>query len=639
VRGAALAGGLRRTYLQLDPRSLGLGRIALGLALLWDLLRRVPVLRDFYSNLGLIPNHTVLWRPPHPRLFSVFFMSSLPEESALWFLFAFACFFCLLIGYRTRLAQVLSFVMATSLHNRILFAENWGAVALAVLMVWTMFLPLGQRFSVDAVRTSLRARRGETPEQLAAGLPPPDMRATTSLAVLGLLLQIGVIYWFNFASKTGATWRDGSAIHYVLHQERIVTPVGLLVREHLPYAATQLLTKATLAIEAMVPFLVLTPLFWRWTRFAAALLLLGLHGSIALLVNLGIFSGAMCAFLPYLLTDAQWALAARLVPKRGRTRDVFYDVDCGVCWAVVRVLARLDVHHRLRWISNRDLTALPAGADPALLERTILVVDPARDRRWTRAEAFAEIFGALPLGRWWAWPLRLPLVRAAAGRAYDAFARNRTAISEWLGLAACGVPAAGPASPRPAPQPDETPLRDWLRARLPVGREVGAAIVFLTLAAGVSVSNPSLPSALRLRHRPVWMIAAVDYTDLSEGWGMFAPEAPRTDQTITIDAVTRSGRHVDPYNEVAGRTAQLPVGDVPVRLGYDSFFIDYTLQIPDAPIYYQALIEWVLRYPERTGRGGDEIKSFDAYVVQHDSPPPGETTPTHVRKRRFLHYP
>jgi len=637
VRGA-LADRLRRTYLQIDPRSLALGRIGLGLALLWDLLRRVPRLRDFYSNLGLIPNHTVLWRPPFPRIFSVFFMASLPEESALWFGFAFVCFFCLLIGYRTRLAQALSFVMATSLHNRILVAENWGSVALAVLMAWTLFLPLGRRFSVDAVRASLRGRPDETPEQLAAGVPPADLRATTSLAALGLLLQIGVIYWFNFAHKTGQTWHDGTAIHYVLQQERIVTRVGLLVREHLPFAVTRFLTEATLLIEASVPFLVLTPIFWRWSRFVAALLLLGLHGSIALLVNLGIFSGAMCAFVPFLLTDAQWALAGRLVPRRGRARDVFYDVDCGVCWAVVRVLARLDVYGRLRWISNRDTAALPEGTDPALLERTILVVDPARHRRWTRAEAFAEIFGALPLGRLWAWPLRLPLVRGLAGRAYDAVARNRTVISASLGLAACGV-APAPGARRPAPEPAESPLRDWLRARGPLAREVGAALLFVTLGAGVLASNPSLPEALRLARRPNWMLAVVDYTNLKEGWGMFAPEAPRTEQTVSIDAVTREGRHVDPYNEVAGRTAQLPMRDVPVRLGYDSFFTDYTLQLPNAPIYHQALIEWVLRYPDRTGHAGDEIKSFDAYVVEHDSPAPGESKPTHVRRRRFLHFP
>src|SRR6185312_7613007 len=60
----------------------------------------------------------------------------------------------------------------------------------------------------------------------------------------------------------------------------------------------------------------------------------------------------------------------------GRARTVFYDVDCGACWAIVRVLARMDVWKRLRWVPNTDTAALPPGIDPALLDRTMLVFDP-----------------------------------------------------------------------------------------------------------------------------------------------------------------------------------------------------------------------------------------------------------------------
>jgi predicted DCC family thiol-disulfide oxidoreductase YuxK len=633
---------LRDIYLRIDTRSLALGRIALGLVLIADLLRRIPWVRYFYSNAGLLPNHTVLWRPPFPRIFSVFFMASLPEESSLLFWVCFFCFFCFLIGYRTKLFHLLSFALTTSLHNRIIFAENWGGVAMGVLIVWTAFLPLGRRFSVDALLASLRARPHETTDDLAAGVPPPDTRpASPSLAALGLLLQIAAIYGFNFLHKSGVTWRDGSAVHYVLYQERIVTWLGVWVRTHVPYSVTKLLTYGTLVVEASAPFLMLTPIFWRWTRFAAALLLVGLHTSIALVVNLGIFSAAMLAFQPFLLTDAQWRLFNRWVPRKGRARTVFYDADCGVCTAVVRVVARMDTHRRLRWISNRDPAALPAGVEPGLLDRTILVVDPARERRWTRSDAFAEIFAALPLGRLWAWPLRLPLVRSLAGRGYDLFARHRTAISIWLGLAACGVPA--PRLPGAAEAIDETPLptplRAWISARLSWPREILAALVFVTLAADVSVANPAVPSALRFEHRPEWMVAAVMYPHLFEGWSLFSPEAPLNDETVYVDAVTRDGRHVDPYNEVGSRVANVPLDDVPVRLGNSSFWCDYTLRIPDAGVLHQALLEWILRYPERTERPADTIVKFDAYVVEHDSPRPGETEPTRARKRRFLSWP
>ncbi len=668
MTGAGLAerlkAGWKRTYLQIDLRSLALGRIFFGLVLIGDLLRRVPWLRDFYSNAGLIPNHTVLWRPPFPRIFSFLFMASLPEESAVWFGIAFVCFFCFTIGYRTKLFHLLSFVMMTSLHNRIAFAENWGSVAMAVLIIWTAFLPLGRRFSVDAIRASLRARPDETPEQLAAGVPPPDARQTTSLAALGLLLQIAIIYWFNFVHKTGPTWRDGTAVHYVLWQERIVTWLGVQIRTHLPYAFTKLLTEGTLVIEASAAFLILSPIFWRWTRFAAALLVFGLHVGIAAMVNLGIFSYAMMAFEPFLVTEAQWTLFARLVPTRGRARTVFYDVDCGVCWAVIRVLARMDVHRRLRFVPNTDTAALPAGVDAELLERTILVVDPTRARRWTRADAFVEIFGALPLGRLWAWPLRLPLVRTVAGRAYDAFARNRTRISIWFGLAACGVarppevvatdvqsiafgdPERVPAPPRdglrqaePGSVHAETPLRAWVRAQGPFVREVLAAVVFIVLAGEASVANPAVPAVLRFEHRPDWMVAAVMYPHVFEGWSLFSPDAPLTDETVYVDAVTRDGRHVDPYNQVGSRVADIPIDRVPVRLGHDSFWCDYTLRIPYSGVYHQALLEWILRYPERTGNPNDTITKFDVYVVEQQSPKPNETAPTRPHKRVFFRWP
>jgi predicted DCC family thiol-disulfide oxidoreductase YuxK len=643
VNRQAIKAELSRTYLELDPRTLALGRIFFALVLIGDLLRRIPRINEFYTNGGVLPNHTVLWRPAVSRLFSFFYMVSLPEEAAIGFAICFFCFFCFLIGWRTRLFHVLSFVMTTSLHNRMLFAENWGGVAIGALMIWTVFLPMGRRFSVDAVLASMRARRNETPEQLTAGVPEPDNTPARSLAVLGLLLQIAIIYWFNYVHKSGVTWKDGTAVYYVLHQERIITWLGLQIRENVPYWVTALLTRGTLIVEALVPLLVLTPVFWRWTRPLALVLLVGLHGSIAAMVNLGIFSAAMIAYDPFLLTTAQWKLFGRLVPRKRRARVVFYDADCGVCFFIARVLARLDVFRRLRIVSNQDRTALPAGIDSELLDRTLLVVDSeAPGRRWTRAEAVYQCLAALPLGRLWAWPLRLPGLSQLAGAGYDAFARNRTRISTWLGLAQCGVPGvpgAG-ASTLEGPEAKPAPLRTWLRARVPLVRELGIGLVFVILAAEVSVANPSVPKALRFENRPEWMVAAVMYPHIFEGWSLFSPEAPLSDETVVVDAVTRDGRHVDPYNEVGSRVSSLPVDGVPVRLGHDSFWCDYTLRIPDAPQYHQALLEWLQRYHERTGRPQDQIIRFEAFVIWQDSPKPGAPPePTNIRKRRFLRWP
>jgi hypothetical protein len=227
-----------------------------------------------------------------------------------------------------------------------------------------------------------------------------------------------------------------------------------------------------------------------------------------------------------------------------------------------------------------------------------------------------------------------------AGRAYDAFARNRTRISLWLGLAGCAVPGAAPAPEPAGPSAGApTPLRSWLRARAVIAREVTVAVVFVIMAAEISVANPSVPRWARFEHRPEWMAAAVMYPHIFQGWSLFSPDAPLSDETVYVDAVTRDGRHVDPYNEVGSRVATLPVDRVPVRLGHDSFWCDFTLRIPDGAVFHQAFIEWILRYPERTGHPEDTIVRFEAFSLWQDSPAPGQSEPTNIRKQRFLQWP
>ena len=52
-----------RQYFTTSPVTLGIGRIALGLLVLGDVLRRWTDLDVWYTNAGLMPNHTMLWAP------------------------------------------------------------------------------------------------------------------------------------------------------------------------------------------------------------------------------------------------------------------------------------------------------------------------------------------------------------------------------------------------------------------------------------------------------------------------------------------------------------------------------------------------------------------------------------------------
>src|SRR5262249_5193840 len=118
---------VRDSYLTFDRRTLGFARIAIGFLLVMDLLRRTPDWQNMYSTAGVLPIHVNLWRPQADG-FSIFNAFSTPGE--LWVLWAVGLVgaICLLVGYRTRLAQVTMLVFVTSMNGRVLLIENGGYV-------------------------------------------------------------------------------------------------------------------------------------------------------------------------------------------------------------------------------------------------------------------------------------------------------------------------------------------------------------------------------------------------------------------------------------------------------------------------------------------------------------------------------
>ena len=633
---------LTRDYLTIDPRSLGAGRIALALCLLLDLLRRVPFVTLWYSNLGLLPNHTVLWEPAYPYTWSFFFMASRPSEVAIGFLVCAVAYTMLLFGFRTRTAQVASLLCVLSLHGRLLMLENSGDAVLGQLCLWTLFLPTGRRYSVDSLRASLRAFPDHDDGDLGdRDRVRPDPRPFVSWAVLVLLVQLAAIYFLSAAQKTGATWRTGSAVYDVLHQDRIVTGLGLWVRGWLPPAASRVLSWSVRLTEYLLPALLLSPVAARSTRRLALVLVVALHLGFALFINLAIFVPAMIAFVPNFVSGEDWDRLAQWSAGRRGNRLVLYDGRSGLCFQAARVLARLDLAGRLRFVSTEGLVIdgelEGVALSSAEREASIVVIDPATARRWARGAAVAELARFVPAGFLLAWLLRLPLLRTGADAACASLARHRATLSAWLGLS---VPRPiAPRVPPGASPPGSSPAREALRVL--GGRLRGAVLAGLVLLAAVQVvvDNRLTNSALHDPHQPRWMEATALYLQLFEGWSLFAPDTPRTDMNITVDAITRDGRHVDPYNEATSARYPSPGFRVPPRLEPDALACDYVTMLPFHPGYYQAFQEWILRYPERTGRSNDQLVSFRAFLVEDDSPPLGMREPRNSRASQFLAYP
>jgi len=340
---------LLATYLTIDPRSLGLFRVVFGLVLFSDLFRRWAELGFWYVNTGLLPNHTLLWRPPASHLFSLFFTASNPAEAHLGFALCAAAYAMFTLGYRTRWAQAFALLARVSLNSRLAVLENGGDMVIDLLCLLSLALPLGLRFSLDSLAT--------TPKPIAADAESPSSEPASrnapvvSVAVLALLAQFSAIYLFNASSKGGLAWRDGSAVYYALHQDKLVTWVGVWMREHLSLSVIRALSWSTLATEWLGFALIISPVMVRESRALAICIMPALHLGFAVGLNVGGFSPAMMAFYPLLLTAEHWDWLTERFGARVQPLHDWFELKVKP-WLPPRPAAVAPVSNTQRWLTE-----------------------------------------------------------------------------------------------------------------------------------------------------------------------------------------------------------------------------------------------------------------------------------------------
>jgi predicted DCC family thiol-disulfide oxidoreductase YuxK len=562
-------------YTRIDPRSLGLFRILFGLTLLGDWSARYAQSTAFYSNEGVLPNHNHIFNLKNAGklVWSALHAFSTPGEAVFAFLVILFFYLCFTIGWHTRAFAVLSFVSLLSLVARNTLAEGPGDWLALALLGFAIFLPLGTRYSIDALRESMSRSRAATAQDLDERVDVVDAAKTSrfrlsgwspaSLAAVGILLQITLLFVALAVQQNGPAWKDGSAVSKALSAYGLASPLGASLAQS---ALTNPVTRLLWGAQWLVPALVLLPIPRGYGRTAAAALV-AVHGLLyGLLFNLGLFGWTIAAASALLLTTEAWdRWTSNHMPARVRT--VVYDADCGICFWFCRLLVQLDTRKHLVFQGNDTLSAegaklrrwdektgaivevaLPAGVTPKLADETVIAVGPDGQVA-TRAEAVSEILRALPMFAWLGVLLRLPVVAQLAGFGYDAFAKRRTTISTELGLAACGVPAAkqdaAPALPE-APAPS-TQLRFRTTATV---RELCAGVFLASVLVTTTQANAigfALPASEKLAAVSWWTRTLADWDQV------LAPEPPATQGWMVVDAVVRSEKAVDLL------TGELPV--------------------------------------------------------------------------------
>jgi hypothetical protein len=454
----------RDNYLTFDRRTLGIARIFLGTFLLFDLLRRTRDWFHMYADDGVLPSHFNLYRPQSNgwTFFNAF--SGHGELIGLWIL-GFVLFFCILVGYKTRVAQVLAAVYVASMNGRVLLIENGGYVVHNLLLLWTAFLPMGDRFSVDALLTSMKHQREANAADLNdrnTDVAPWRTKPFVSFVGIVILLQLCAIYFFNVKHKTGPAWHNGTAVHYVVYVDRMVTPLIGTFRAMMPPWVYIILTKSVIGMEAAMSVALLSPLARVWARRAAIFFVNYLHIGFGSTFVLGPFAWALCVFSTLLFSPEDWELGMRTMRRAHRARAVRYNPASQAAFFACRLLKRFDRYELLSFEPDAKAQGLEVTAPDG------------RKRRG--AQAFADIVSALPLGPLLGAPTRLPgishLLEAFGALGgplarFFGFRRGTNKDEGYRVAAAAPTPVlAQRAEPRDDagnPTVDAYFMRDWLR--------------------------------------------------------------------------------------------------------------------------------------------------------------------------------
>ena len=292
--------------LSLDLRSLALFRIGLGIVIIADLIYRAFDLAAHYTDFGVLPRGALISEFMNTWQWSAHLINGERLFIEGLFLLAGIFAFLLAVGYKTRMSTVLSWLLLVSLHNRNPMVLQGGDEVLRMLLLWSCFLPLGARFSVDS-----------------AHLPTQKSHSVFSAGTAGYFIQIALIYIINALLKTGRQWLpDGTAVFYALSIDAFRTGFGAFL-----LLFPQALKIVSWAIRPWY-FAGIFLLFLSFRNFGLRIFtiaaFMSMHILFGLSMVLGTFTPIMiCAFLPFIPAKA-WELNPRIA---ARMQGIFHTIS------------------------------------------------------------------------------------------------------------------------------------------------------------------------------------------------------------------------------------------------------------------------------------------------------------------------
>ncbi|WP_254862519.1 HTTM domain-containing protein [Halovivax gelatinilyticus] len=283
--------------IRIDTRSLAVFRVAIGLLVIADLLLRSRNFGFYYTDDGVVTQELAELYSPDGA-FSVYYFVSDPALIAALFVLQGLIAVQLIVGFKTRIAMVLTFLGVISLdyHNPLVL--SYADTLFRLLCFWAIFLPLGERFSIDAVQRRRPAR--------------PSIVSVASALILGQMVYMYFRNGLHKRNDSTGLWQSGDAAPLVFGLDEMTFLLGDFMRQFptlIGYGGTMWYYMMLLS-----PLLLLAS---GRVRYLIAFVFVGGHASFALTVRIGAFAYVAMAGLILFLQAPFWADARTVLSKFG----------------------------------------------------------------------------------------------------------------------------------------------------------------------------------------------------------------------------------------------------------------------------------------------------------------------------------
>ena len=283
-----------RQRVAIDTRSLAVFRIGIALLIIADLLSRSRNFQFYYTDDGVVSQSIAQWWTGDA--FSIFYYTSDPTIIAALFVLHGLIALQLLVGYYSRVAMILSFLFVVSLDHHNPLVLSYADTLFRLLCFWGCFLPLGERWSVDAVH------RDRSPRTSFIGL-----------AGFFAMLQLIVMYFVNGVNKyPSELWRSGEGTPLVFGIDEMTFLLGDTMRQF----PTLLEFGGQLWFVMLLVSPLLLLLYGRW-RLPLVGLFMGGHLAFALTVRIGAFAYVALVGLVLFVQTEFWTTGKIAIQRVG----------------------------------------------------------------------------------------------------------------------------------------------------------------------------------------------------------------------------------------------------------------------------------------------------------------------------------